>query len=118
MSDVMLIIINVILTSAIGLVASVVYFRYTRQVKREDSATKKIEEERDKALAKLVDERHGVLINKFDETKKTIVNKLEAHCISQEKWQNQVDDRFFSHGHTINVDENIADDIIIRKYAK
>jgi hypothetical protein len=109
-------ILNLIITTFFGLMGSIVYFRYQRKIKRRDAEKLKLEETATNALSALVTERHDTLIKNFDDTRKTIVNKIDAHCVAQEKWQIQVDDRFHSHAHMIKGD--IADDIIMRKVIK
>jgi len=103
---------NLFLTTFIGFLGSVAFFKYSRGIKKREDEHAELERQAKEALTVLVQERHDNMVVKIDDMKKSVLSKIDDVCKSQEKWQKEMVDKFYNHAHVINGD--IAEDIIIR----
>ena len=65
-------------------------------------------------LSKASEDRHKHVVDAIEDSKKTFMAKLDAHCAIQEKLHKQIDERFWKHGHTMDENGKMTDDIVIK----
>jgi len=100
---------NLFLTAGIGFIFTILAILYGRRLKKRDREEDNLRAEKEK--------KHEELVGLINNNRDAVVKKLDTFCEVQDKLHRQIDDRFYRHGHVVDMDEKIAGDIVLRNKA-